>query len=185
MHRDLPHDIYRTIFADLIPARVRRLQEAAARCIQDRFRVWLNDLDKQGCHPICTDRHGFVLNIGDIVGDYTHPGFQMRIELIEVELHEGTQMYDVIGRVTHEANNDVYGAEGEEDVCVASSTFATDQGNRASFCEVCEHHFHPEHVTWLSQAVPFLHNGEPSECYSACRSCMRKVIVPHSTLQTL
>ena len=46
--------------------------------------------------PVCTDRHGFELNIGDKIEDYSTPGLQIVIEEIDVlgdVMYTGVECY--------------------------------------------------------------------------------------------
>ena len=177
----LPHEIYSMIFMDMIPAWVRRQmrkQDKAAKCIQQRFRRWMNE--RVGCFPVCTDRHGFILKPGDVVGDYSHPGLQFVVKDIDLIDDVCPPYFMLIGAITNGQRVDEYdesGEEGDEHVCDAWTCFAIEQGERASFCEVCDTHFEKEHVTWWwDGAVPFMCYGRARNVHSACPACAYKRI---------
>ncbi len=117
------------------------------------------------CAPVMTDRHGFIINKGNIVvknednteftiADVTSIGASPMVYL----LHDSTGS-------TVDASIVMLTEEGKQ-----KGGFA-----RAGFCEMCFNHFHRNDVTWLGDA-PLNHLGRSVNC--ACGTCLADVAQP-------
>lgn len=140
---------------------------------------------------VCTDRHGFMLKVGDVVGDYRTP--MLRFTIDEIEMNDYGSHWPICfslillrlddadtddddewfhdGNVEDDVDDDM---ELELDhVADANMCHAVEQQTRASFCEVCDNHFKHDFVTWFEHKRMYYCKIAKKNrlVYSACRSC--------------
>ena len=165
------------------------------RNVQPQFREWIKNVEdsfaRYGDNTVCTDRHGFKLKVGDRVGDYANEDLEFVITEINKDdvgsryadgCPEGFPSfkninYTLIGNIVKEPNEqpedeDAQSFIGNEHWANPEICYAIEQGERASFCEVCENHFDDGFVTW-DYGKRRKRDGSYVMTHSACDNCNR------------